>query len=107
MKSLSVSSVCDHSWSVYLEPTSTGTVRHPATERRYSRLMGGGGGEESAVKTLKEKGKKLLVQDSTIVQKYIICAPLGVFLLLLLLLCHQKPASRMSAVSGERREGGQ
>lgn len=87
MKSLSVISVCDHSWSVYLEPTSTGTVRHPPTERRYSMLSGGRRrGEESVVK---EGRKKLLFQDSTIAQKYIICAPLGVFLLLHLLLRHQ------------------
>lgn len=42
MNSLTVSSVCDHPSSVYLDPTSTGTVRHPATERRYSMLCGGG-----------------------------------------------------------------
>lgn len=34
MNSSTVSSVCDHSSSVYLDPTSTGTVRHPATDLR-------------------------------------------------------------------------
>lgn len=43
MNSLTVSSVCDHSSSVYLDPTSTGTVRHPATDLKYSMLCGSGG----------------------------------------------------------------
>lgn len=43
MNSLTVSSVCDHSSSVYLDPTSTGTVRHPATDLKYSMLCGLGG----------------------------------------------------------------
>lgn len=40
MNSLTVSSVCDHSSSVYLDPTSTGTVRQPATDLKYSMLCG-------------------------------------------------------------------
>lgn len=38
MNSLTVMSVCDHSSSVYLEPTSTGTVRQPAISWMYSKL---------------------------------------------------------------------
>uniref|UniRef100_A0A9L0KE32 Uncharacterized protein n=1 Tax=Equus asinus TaxID=9793 RepID=A0A9L0KE32_EQUAS len=38
MNSLTVMSVWDHSSSVYLEPTSTGTVRQPATSWIYSKL---------------------------------------------------------------------
>lgn len=38
MNSLTVMSVWDHSSSVYLEPTSTGTVRQPAISWIYSKL---------------------------------------------------------------------
>lgn len=38
MNSLTVMSVWDHSSSVYLEPTSTGTVRQPAIPWIYSKL---------------------------------------------------------------------
>lgn len=43
MNSSIVISVWDHSSSVYLEPTSTGTVRHPATDLKYSKLWNGTG----------------------------------------------------------------
>ncbi len=38
MKSFTVMSFCDHSSSVYLDPTSIGTVRQPAIVRKYSML---------------------------------------------------------------------
>lgn len=39
MNSLTVMSLWDHSSSVYLEPTSTGTVRQPAISWIYSKLL--------------------------------------------------------------------
>lgn len=79
MNSLTVSSVCDHSSSVYLDPTSTGTVRHPATDLKYSMLCGLGGNKwikhycNTAALFIKGK-KNLQIQDSSTAQKYILCA---------------------------------
>lgn len=80
MNSLTVSSVCDHSSSVYLDPTSTGTVRHPATDLKYSMLCGSGGNKwikhycTTAALFIKKEKKNLQIQDSSTAQKYILCA---------------------------------
>lgn len=80
MNSLSVSSVCDHSSSVYRDPTSTGTVRQPATVLKYSMLCRWGGNEcikpqcspaAYFCQVKNEKKKKVLIQDPSTAQKCI------------------------------------
>lgn len=104
MNSLSVSSVCDHSSSVYLDPTSTGTVRHPATDLKYSMLCGRGGNELNTTVTLQHRSRKkdLLIQDSSSAQKYIMCTLLGV--LVYHQSCESEAVCQLSATSSERED---
>lgn len=82
MNSLTVSRVCDHSSSVYLDPTSTGTVRQPATDLKYSMLCRSEKMNQlnTTVIPTHKKNKKLFILDSSNAQKHVMCALLDVTL---------------------------